>query len=568
MTSSSQLTNNNYSRGLILSAIIFIFFFLLLSYVVSYIDNTTMLTANGLWKVPEIQKWYQNSPDKRFMPAEILYEPTYALLSHLLPDSLLLFQKMPIVNSFFGALALSFYFFLIYILTSNIWASFFGVVFHLGMAFFLGLNITSEDIMPAYSLFMAAVVFFTLYAKQPKLLYFFLGTQLFVLSFLFHWTVLFPALPAITLAILFLDNNFSKAKRNCILFFSFFMIIPVIGASFGNRFIGLPSENLSFLNILQRIFWPGKGLGTGWGGFKEEKIIIALSGMSEYLIGGQNLNNLPSILMTDHFHRMLFCLGILFFLGIFFCVWLYKNWANPAHRTTGIILGTTFFCGLAMNLYTQPQDPQFVIQPLAWVPFSFSMLMYLGYSKIKAKKAFFLTPLIFLIALIPFYINLTYFFLPTKGATTKAMKILKSLEKDFNPDNTVFVIHGFEPFAPWAHVLWGPCLLDNVSEYRPNQCHILYLTGESIHSPSKTPLESAQATTDRISQAFQFGKKVVANSIWELSEQKFIDSFVSIATPEKARFQYEDLHKNFEGTFLVQTGWGNFYELKLKNSLP
>jgi hypothetical protein len=111
-----------------------------------------MLTANGLWKVPEIQKWYQNSPDKRFMPAEILYEPTYALLSHLLPDSLLLFQKMPIVNSFFGALALSFYFFLIYILTSNIWASFFGVVFHLGMAFFLGLNITSEDIMPAYSL--------------------------------------------------------------------------------------------------------------------------------------------------------------------------------------------------------------------------------------------------------------------------------------------------------------------------------------------------------------------------------------------------------------------------------
>ena len=104
------------------------------------------------------------------------------------------------------------------------------------------------------------------------------------------------------------------------------MIIPVIGAFFGNRFIGPSSENLSFLNILQRIIWPGKGLGTGWEGFKEEKFIIALSGMSEYLIGGQNLNNIPSILMTDHFRRMLFCLGILFFLGIIFLNCLFPPW--------------------------------------------------------------------------------------------------------------------------------------------------------------------------------------------------------------------------------------------------
>ncbi|NIO83578.1 MAG: hypothetical protein GTN53_23725, partial [Candidatus Aminicenantes bacterium] len=260
------------------------------------------------------------------MPAEILYEPTYGLLSHLLPDSLYLFQKMPILNSFFGALALSFYFFLIYILTSNIWASFFGVVFHLGMAFFLGLNITSEDIMPAYSLFIGAVVFFTLYAKHSKLMYFFLGTQLFVLCFLFHWTVLFQALPAIMLAILFSDNSFSKVKRNFILFFSFFMIIPIIVASFGNRFFVPSSGNLSLLNNLQRIIWPGKGLGTGWGGFKEEKFIFALSGMSEYLIGGHNQTDMASVLMTDNFRRMLFCLGILIILGSVFVFWLYKNW--------------------------------------------------------------------------------------------------------------------------------------------------------------------------------------------------------------------------------------------------
>jgi hypothetical protein len=568
MTLTAQPTNHNYWRGLKLSAITFIASFLLLSFVVSYIDNTAMLTANGLWKTQEIEKWYENSPDKRFIPAEILYEPTYALLSHLLPDSLFLFQKMPIVNSFFGALALSFYFFLIYILTLNIWASFLGVVFHLGMAFFLGLNITSEDIMPAYSLFMGAVVFFTLYAKQPKLIYFFLGTQLFVLSFLFHWTVLIPALPAFTLAIFLLDPNLFKATRNFILFFLFIMIIPLIVASFENRFIGPSGENLSFSHILQGIFWPGKGIGTGWGGFKEEKFIIALSGMSEYLIGGQNFSNIPSILMADHVRKMVFCLGVLFFLGIIFSVWLYKNWSNPAHRTTGIIFGTTFFCGLTMNLYTQPQDPQFVIQPLAWVPFSFSMFIYWGYSKLQPQKAVILTPVIFLIALIPFFINLTYYFLPTKGATTKAITILKSLEKEFNPDNTVFVIHGFEPIAPWAHVVWGPCMLDNVTQYYSKKCHFLYLTSESIHSPSKTPLEPAQATRDRIAQAFPFGKKVVANSIWEVSEQKFIDSFVSVGTPEKARFQYEDFHKNFEGTFRVHTGWGNFYELKLKDSIP
>jgi hypothetical protein len=146
MTSGSPTRNPIFQRGIIFSVIVFIFilFFPLLSFLVTYIDNTTMLTANGLWKSLDIQKWYENSPDKRFMPAEILYEPTYGLLSHFLPDSLFLFQKMPIVNSFFGALTLSFYFFLIYIFTSSIWVSFLGVVFHLGLAFFLGLNITSE----------------------------------------------------------------------------------------------------------------------------------------------------------------------------------------------------------------------------------------------------------------------------------------------------------------------------------------------------------------------------------------------------------------------------------------
>ena len=559
---------NKYKHGLMGSAITFVIFFLLLIYVVSYIDNTTMLTANGLWKISEIQKWYQNSPDKRFMPAEILYEPTYALLSHLLPDHLFLFQKMPMVNSFFGALALSFYFFLIYILTFNIWASFLGVVFHLGMAFFLGLNITSEDIMPAYSFFIGAVCFFTLYARQRRGIYFFLGTQFFALSFLFHWSVFLPALPGILLAILFLDNDLSKAKKVFWHFFVFLIIAPVIVASFGNAYFGPSNEKLIFLNNFQYIFWPGKGLGTGWGGFKEEKIIFALSGMSEYLIGGNNLSNIAEILKTDYLRRMFFCLGLIFFLGIFFCVWLYRNWAHPAQRATGILLGTTFFCGLGMNLYTQPQDPQFVIQPLAWVPLSFAMMLYLAYSKLNDQKAYLLTPLFFCLAIIPFYINMSYFFLSTKGATPRAMKILQTLEKKFPPSNTVFVIHGFEPIAPWADVLWGPCVLANFSQYRPNQCHFIHLVGESIHRPLKAPAESAKATTDRIVQAFRLGKRVVANSVWEFSEQDFIDSFVSVGTPEKARSQYHDLHEKFEGSLIIQTGWGAFYELKLKKSYP
>src|SRR5260370_11521604 len=86
-------------------------------------------------------------------------------------------------------------------MTASAWAAALAACFHFGCGFFLLLAVISEDIMPGYTLVLAAMVLAGLWFDRSSHRRVALGGALFTLGWLIEWRLMVPTPPAPILAL-------------------------------------------------------------------------------------------------------------------------------------------------------------------------------------------------------------------------------------------------------------------------------------------------------------------------------------------------------------------------------
>lgn len=532
---------------------------------VAALDNVHVGTTNGLWKSLDLAKWVEGSADRRLEPSNLLYYPAHGwVLRNFLPESVFgpVWKRMAYLNAFYGALALVFTHLLVAGLTRSRLLACCATLFQMGCGFFLLLSVINEDIMASYACLAGALALAVVSWDRPSVPRVAGVGVLFSLSWLFEWRVMFPTLPALTLACLMLPFRWPRRVAWAGVFLGSVVLTAACAALLARGNPGVPK---GFSNCFGAIVWTGKGIGTGWGGFRTEKFELLRAGVAQSLLGGRTWSSGASVAPRVK-QEMLVSLGLLGVLAGAFLVRVALNRDDARHRVAFAALGGTLFCGQVMNLYSQPQDPQMQINAMAWLAAGWALLgavlLAAGPLRTRSGVALFLAA-----SLLPLGYNARVLW-KYRGRDSENLRALDRLKGQFDLKDTLFVVHGFEGIRTWWAVEWGqsqtsPPVLDPPPRREGSVAGPLCLVTDLIYHPARTPAEHVRELTDHIDRALELGYRVVINQVWDVGEEEMVCRFVTVSGPEKPRAIYKALHERYRGT-LVYTDpmLGTHYELR------
>ncbi|MBI5524856.1 MAG: hypothetical protein HY897_00830 [Deltaproteobacteria bacterium] len=552
-------------RDLVTAMVVFLLSASLFAGLVHFMDNTNINTRNGSHIAVQLRPWVEGAHDRRLFFANLLYYPVVGWMLRLLRETVFgpIWTRMALVNSVFGGLALGCLFAHARLLRFPVWAAMSMVLFQLGCGFFLFGSITSEDIMPAYAMLMISVTLFAMSERSGSFATLVLSAAAFVLSWLFHWTLVCNLLPACVLA--FAAGRGppgSRAVRAAVFFASVLLLLVVACLAVkGHR---------GPAGVIAKAIWPGKGLDTGFAGFAAIKINLIFVGISQYLATGKLVahaeylrdNLLPT---TGKLLFMVLC-------GISLVKRVAGAWDDGAWRATGILLVSVFACGELFNLYVQPQDPQFQLAPMAWLAFGWGWLCVRVVQAAPRVRRLVAAVLV-VAALIPFAWNFDSKS-RTRGLDSYWVRAVGNLDARFDRSRTLFVFAGHGDLIVWMDVMGGWKLKDYLRpacESRdPWKFRVFLLSAELILFPGRTPDESAAAVVDYLQAAVKCGLKVVVGGVWTRPRSQFLDLFLMFndADRTKAAAMYDALSVNFEGVLVSEDPNFVFYELRRRNQRP
>jgi len=556
--------------------VIIVAFSILLSFQL-YVDNVFIVTTNGLWKSVVVRQWADNPDLVNLDLANLLYFPVYGQLTRLL-DVLGIFtgltwKQMAVLNAAFAAIILG----CIYYWISSIFKSkligLLTVLFYLGSGHFLMLSVINEDIMPSYFFVLVAMILASVWfgaATKPRII---VVALIFSIGWLFEWRLLFPALPPMLLALWMSARDWKQRLTWCLEFILSLCILPLIIT------IGFSILNsLSFVAaaaFFGRLFWVGKGIGTGWAGFSLTKLHLTWVGIAESLIGGRCvqsgdwINYLANI--WEVFSGTVLAL-ILVGVSIRY-VWQRRSDASIlAHF---IIFGGTFIGGEVFNFYSQPQDPQMQLTVMPWIIPAWGILMSLWLAPgnrilEKAPNIFKNEPapviLAMVFSLFPM-INTVPVITGYRGGNAQYLEILTRLEQQFDASTTVFLYMGFDALIPWQFANWSANWPD-VDHLPPAPASNpkfkwLSITDEMIKYPGRTPEQQATELHRKIDLALSLGYRVVTNNLWLFPETKWTEITGTISSPETPLAIRRMLLQTYHADEIyVDPVEGSFFEIK------
>ena len=556
--------------------VIIVAFSILLSFQL-YVDNVFIVTTNGLWKSVVVRQWADNPDLVNLDLANLLYFPVYGQLTRLL-DVLGIFtgltwKQMAVLNAAFAAIILG----CIYYWISSIFKSkligLLTVLFYLGSGHFLMLSVINEDIMPSYFFVLVAMILASVWfgaATKPRII---VVALIFSIGWLFEWRLLFPALPPMLLALWMSARDWKQRLIGCLEFILSLCILPLIIT------IGFAILNsLSFVAataFFGRLFWVGKGIGTGWAGFSLTKLHLTWVGIAESLIGGRCvqsgdwINYLANI--WEVFSGTVLAL-ILVGVSIRY-VWQRRSDASIlAHF---IIFGGTFIGGEVFNFYSQPQDPQMQLTVMPWIIPAWGILMSLWLAPgnrilEKAPNIFKNEPapviLAMVFSLFPM-INTVPVITGYRGGNAQYLEILTRLEQQFDASTTVFLYMGFDALIPWQFANWSANWPD-VDHLPPAPASNpkfkwLSITDEMIKYPGRTPEQQATELHRKIDLALSLGYRVVTNNLWLFPETKWTEITGTISSPETPLAIRRMLLQTYHADEIyVDPVEGSFFEIK------
>ena len=507
-----------------------------------WLDNAEGITGNGVFKAIQAKPWISSPATAPLDPSNYLYFPFVGAFCQLL-DLIGVFASDPrrqltIVNAFSAALCLCIVYALVREVTQSRLVASMAVLFHLATAFFLNLAISNEDIMPSYTLLFASMALACVWFVHPTPVRVFLVAALFTIAWLFEWRLMFPTLPAMLMALALGPGHVLQRLARIALFITTMVALAwIVMSLWGPQ----PNTVPSVFDLL----WTGKGIDSGWSGFNLRKVGFLWFGMSEYLVGGNNISELDIIYRM--LREVIFSSAIVLALAVGALAILWRSRQVLDMRVLAVVFGVTFGAGQVLNLYSQPQDPQMQINVMCWLTIAWALIV--AFAARYRPTVTFAVGTAFCLLLLSYNI---WSMTPLRGADTAWRLALDRIEREADPARTVFLLHGFEAtiskmFYHWDGQ-WDYFATLGPSPTPKTKFKVLALVSGPVNKSSMSPAELAEDLQHQIEKAMSLGYDIVASDIWGWDLSRMESSLSTVAGREKAEAIYRMLHSKFTGT--------------------
>ncbi len=525
-----------------------------------WFDNTQTITSNGVFKALTVRSWMADPATARLDPSNYLYYPLMAVICRLL-DLLGVMpgdprHQLSIINAFFAAVSLCIIYRLVLHITGERTVAWAAALFHLAGGFFFNLAISNEDILPAYTALLGAMALSVAWLPAANWKRVATISALFTFAWLLEWRLMFPTLPGLLIALALTPGTAWERAGRIALFLGVMVGLAQVA-------ILLWGPHEGNVGPVADLLWTGKGVYTGWAGYSAIKLTYLWVGIAEYLVGGGNLGNLAFLgPLLPEMYVSTIIIGTVALVSL---VAILRLRESPAIRFTAVIFGTTFIAGEAMNLYSQPQDPQMQLNVMPWLTIGWAIALAAigsGRRGVTATLA-----ILFGVALLSYNV---YRILPLRGAEAPWRHVLQQMESRTNPATTVFLFQGFDQIVSEMFYEWGgdwtyfPRLGPAPTDVP--KVKLLTLVDAFIHHPGDSAEQSAQRIEAQISHALALGYTIVTNSIWAREEAQFVASMSTVTDSAKASTLYRELHASFTGALLFDDPvTGPYFRLEKRN---
>lgn len=550
-------------------ALAFILSLLFLVGMIVWLQNVHILTANGMYKSIEAGPWIHDFRHARLDYANYLYFPLYGALCKLL-DALGILRGVPwkqfaYLNAVWASLCIVFVYAFVRRVTGSALIATLAALFHLGSGTFLVLAVVNEDIMPAYTVLMAAMLMASLWFDRPTCPRVVLVGVVFTLAWLIEWRLIFPTLSGFLLALAIADIPLRRrAAMIAVLLVSIVAVTGIVQQIWEGH-----NGALGLFDIL----WTGKGVDTGWGGIDRAKAWMMLSGLGNYFLVTGNYFDPASA------ERGVFPLSLsvllqmaIFIVGI---VVLWPCRTDRRLRAIATVFMGTLAAGQVMNFYSQPQDPQMQVNVMAWLTVMWALIA--GTVAVKKNgavaRAGIVLPLV-LLSLAPLVWN-AFSLSRWRGSDSAAVAAVARIERHFPTDRTVFLYFGFEYISTWQYALWshtwdwdfvpppGPAPSDTP------RFKWIAIDAAAIRHPAWTPEQHVAALRQQIDLAFKLGYRIAVSDFWNWGEGELQMRLGALSASNRAPAIHAMLHDNFEVKPVFSDPLiGTMYELHPRNPLP
>lgn len=512
-----------------------------------YVDNVFIVTTNGLWKSVLVREWADHPDIARIDPANALYFPVYGALVrvldawHVFPG--LAWKQMAVLNAVFASFILGSIQYWVAATFANRRIALLTVLFYGGSGHFLTLSVINEDIMPSYFFVLLAMLLAGSWFGRPTPARIVTVAIVTSIAWLFEWRLLFPVVPPMLLALWLAAGSLRQRGARTALFLLGNSLLPLCVAFWAAIRESMdPSGAAQFFG---RLFWVGKGVGTGWAGFSLAKLHLVWVGMAESVIGGRYLQSGDWIHHPANIWEVAAGSLLLAVLAVTSVRFVLGRLGDRRLVSIAIVFGGTLLAGQFFNAYSQPQDPQMQLTVMPWIIPAWAMLLtqlLRSPARVFAREASgrpirWATPAAFALSLFPL-VNTAPVIAAERGGNARYLAVLARMERQFDPDRTFFVYLGFDALIPWQFTNWSASWPD-VDHLPPAPApnpkfKWLSITDGMIWHHDWTPARHASELKRKIDHASLLGYRIVTNAILERPEQFWVETTLTIAPPEAA----------------------------------
>jgi hypothetical protein len=481
----------------------------LLIAIVLWFDNAQGgLTGNGVFKSLELKPWVVDRANAPLYPANYLYYPLVGALCRLL-DMVGVFagdprRQITIVNAVSGGLGLGIVYLLIRAVTGERLVALLAALFHLASSFVMFLAIINEDIMPSYTVLLAAMALGSLWLARPNAARVVAVAVLFSLAWLMEWRLMFPTLPAL-LAALWLCESRPARRLGWIALFLIAMLATAGVAAWAWQ--GHDGSVGPF-----ELVWTGKAVRSVWAGFTWPKVGYLWDGMVAYLLGA-GVAAIEGIPGWDiwRYTATIWMLAV----AAVAVPMLWRARHESRTRALAAIFGITFVAGEIFNLYSQPQDPQMQLNVMAWLTVAWALVLVAARQRYGRRGLAVLGGLT--VALLTYNV---WSLAPLRGLDSAWQRAIERLERDADPARTVWLMHDFDWAMVYGSLHWGSAepgtnALGPAPQTVPRFKWIGF-TGQVLRHPEWSDERQVADLRHQIDRALDLGYDVLVVRLWDM----------------------------------------------------
>lgn len=515
----------------------------LLIAIVLWFDNAQGgLTGNGLFKSLELKPWVIDPANAPLYPSNYLFYPLYGALCRLL-DLLGVFagdprRQMTILNAVSCALSLGIIYLLIRNLTGVRVVALLAALFHLASSFVMFLAIINEDVMPSYTVLLAAMALGAVWLAKPTAPRVLGVSVLFSLAWLMEWRLMFPTLPAMLVALWVCERRPAWRFAWTALFLTGIVATAAVVAWAWRDHEGAVGAI--------ELIWTGKAVRSVWAGFTWAKVGYMWDGMAGYLLGA-GIASIPGIPGWDIWRWIatVWILAVAFFSLPF----LWRHWDDPRSRALSAIFGITFVAGQVFNLYSQPQDPQMQLNVMGWLTVGWAIVLVAVGERRRYGRQGLAALASLTVALFAYNV---WSIAPLRGLDSAWEGAIQRMERESNPDRTVWLMHDFDWAMVYGSLYWG--LADPGTEalgpapQKEPRFKWIGFTGQVLRHPDWTDHELVDDLRGQIDRALDLGYDVLVIRLWDMDPYQLEVATGMVASSERIQALRRMLREEYVAT--------------------